>query len=245
MTPGEDDSSRSPASAPAAGETVSAPVPAPAPSGRRWPGILARWGTAAVVLAGLTHVAMWEMRTSTLQARFFADWAAQLDHQVRTEPATASRYPRTGPSDIRMGYTRMPEFLDSLAGRGYVLTAQAQQSPALQDFMDRGFFPPYPERTQAGLRVLDCRGEPLFRSRFPLHTYAGEAQVPPVVARMLGFIENREVLDESEPRHNPAIEWTRLGKAVVDQVIAVADDDHAAAGRPGGQHLERHQHQQQ
>ena len=30
-----------------------APVPAPAPSGRRWPGILARWGTAAVVLAGL------------------------------------------------------------------------------------------------------------------------------------------------------------------------------------------------
>ena len=230
MTPGEDDSSRSPASAPAAGETVSAPVPAPAPSGRRWPGILARWGTAAVVLAGLTHVAMWEMRTSTLQARFFADWAAQLDHQVRTEPATASRYPRTGPSDIRMGYTRMPEFLDSLAGRGYVLTAQAQQSPALQDFMDRGFFPPYPERTQAGLRVLDCRGEPLFRSRFPLHTYAGEAQVPPVVARMLGFIENREVLDESEPRHNPAIEWTRLGKAVVDQVIAVADDDHAAAG---------------
>lgn len=132
MTPGEDDSSRSPASAPAAGETVSAPVPAPAPSGRRWPGILARWGTAAVVLAGLTHVAMWEMRTSTLQARFFADWAAQLDHQVRTEPATASRYPRTGPSDIRMGYTRMPEFLDSLAGRGYVLTAQAQQSPALQ-----------------------------------------------------------------------------------------------------------------
>ena len=151
MTPGEDDSSRSPASAPAAGETVSAPVPAPAPSGRRWPGILARWGTAAVVLAGLTHVAMWEMRTSTLQARFFADWAAQLDHQVRTEPATASRYPRTGPSDIRMGYTRMPEFLDSLAGRGYVLTAQAQPIVAEGRELQRAFA----DRLAEGLSAED------------------------------------------------------------------------------------------
>jgi len=227
MSPGEDDRSRTPDARES--EPGSAPAAGPV-GGRRWPGVLARWGTAAVVLAGLTHVAMWEMRTSTLQARFFAEWSAQLRHEVRPEPAAGSRYPRTGPSDQRMGYTRMPEFLASLASRGYVLTAQAQQSPALQEFMDRGFFPPYPERVQAGLRVLDCRGEPLFRSRFPLHTYATETEVPPVVARMLGFIENREVLDESEPRHNPAIEWNRLGKAVVDQVIAVADEGHAAAG---------------
>ena len=230
MNPGDDNSHPStneagPAPAPEAGASAAA---APAP--RRWPGILARWGTAAVVLAGLTHVAMWEMRTSTLQARFFAEWSAKLRHETRPGPATASRYPKTGPSDIRMGYTRIPEFLASLQPRGYAVTSQAQQSPALQEFMDRGFIPPYPERVQAGLRVLDCRGEPLFRSRFPLHTYATEEEVPPVVARMLGFIENREVLDTAEPLHNPAIEWTRLGKAVVDQVVALADDDHAAAG---------------
>jgi membrane peptidoglycan carboxypeptidase len=182
------------------------------------------------VLAGASYLAHVEMRASTLQARFFADWAATLGHELKPQPATGTRYPKAGPSDERMGYARLPEFLASLTGRGYQVVSQAQQSAALQDFMARGFFPPYPEKVQAGLTLLDCRGEPLFRSRFPLHTYAGAQDLPPLVAQTLGFIENREVLDTSEPRHNPAIEWTRLGKAVLDQAVAVAHEDHAAAG---------------
>ncbi len=245
MTPGDDAERPSAASPPDSSSAVPAPAPdapaasapeavapeaAPAPSPRRWPGVVARWGTAAVVLAGLTHVALSEMRTSALQARFFSEWAAGLTYQRQDGPASGSRYPQAGPSDERMGYTRVPAFIASLVARGWQVQAQAQQSPALQDFMARGFFPPYPERVQSGLRLFDCRGDALFQSHFPLQTYATEQDVPPLVAQTLGFIENREVLDLSEPKHNPAIEWTRLGKAVVDQIRAVADDDHAAAG---------------
>ena len=247
MTPGDADTPTEVRPRPdGAPEAASPPNDVPGPTGEatpagpaapaaeaapaRWPGRLLRWGGAACVVGGLAAGAHWEMRTSTLQSRFFADWARQLTYAVQPGPATGSRYPASGPSDERMGYTRMPQFLAGLNGRGYEIVSQAQQSDALRDFMARGFFPPYPERVQTGLTLGDCRGEPLFRSHFPLHTWTNEAEVPALVGRTLGFIENREVLDVTEPRHNPAIEWTRLGKAVSDQIVAIADDDHAAAG---------------
>lgn len=209
--------------------TATPPVAAPS-SPRRWPVTLAKWSTGLAVVAGVSSLVHVEMQSSTLQSRFFSDWAARLGYELQPQPATGSRYPQAGPSDERMGYTRLPDFLASLTGRSYQIVSQARQSAALQDFMARGFFPPYPEKVQTGLTLTDCRGEPLFRSRFPLHTYEHEQDMPALVAQTLGFIENREVLDTSEPRHNPAIEWTRLGKAVLDQAVAVAHEDHAAAG---------------
>ncbi|WP_338414499.1 transglycosylase domain-containing protein [uncultured Sphaerotilus sp.] len=209
---------------------ASTPVAATPPSPRRWPVTLAKWSTGLAVVAGVSYLAHVEMQTSALQSRFFSDWAANLRYELKPQLATGSRYPKAGPSDERMGYARLPDFLTSLTGRGYQVVSQAQQSAALQDFMSRGFFPPYPEKVQSGLTLSDCRGEPLFRSRFPLYTYEREQDMPALVAQTLGFIENREVLDTAEPRHNPAIEWTRLGKAVLDQAVAVAHEDHAAAG---------------
>ena len=214
---------------PASASEPAAPVPPPPPR-RRWPLTVAKWSTGLAVLAGVSWLAHVEMQGSALQARFFADWATRLGYNVQPQPATGSRYPKAGPSDERMGYTRLPDFLTSLGGRGYQVVSQAQQSAALQDFMARGFFPPYPEKVQSGLTLQDCRGEPLFRSRFPIHLYEKQEDLPALVAQTLGFIENREVLDLQEPKHNPAIEWTRLGKAVLDQAVAVADEDHAAAG---------------
>ena len=42
--------------------------------------------------------------------------------------------------------------------------------------------------------------------------------MPSLVANSLLFIENRELLDVSQPYRNPAVEWERLGRAVVDRV---------------------------
>ncbi|WP_146219378.1 transglycosylase domain-containing protein [Sphaerotilus hippei] len=196
----------------------------------RWPRRLLLWGGAAVVVAGAVELATWEMRTSTLQARFFSDWARGLTWEVRTQPAEGNRYPVAGPFDERRGHHRLPEFTTRLSERGYAVLSQAQQSPALQRYLERGFFAPYPERAQAGLQVRDCRGDTLFESRVPRRVYPSHEDVPLVVAQALGFIENREVLDLAEPRHNPAIEWTRLGKAVLDQFVELVHDDHPAAG---------------
>ena len=50
------------------------------------------------------------------------------------------------------------------------------------------------------------------------------------MAQSLSFIENRELLNPPSPTHNPAVEWDRLGKAVIDHTIAVFKPDHPAAG---------------
>jgi len=193
-------------------------------------GWLLFWLLLTAGLVGFFYLLWHEMQTSQRQARFFSDWARELVFERRPQPAGGSRYPGAGPYDERMGYSRLPEFLPRLQARGYAVTAQAQQSPALQSYLDRGFFPPYAERVQAGLQVQDCRGEALFGFRSPQQVYRSYAEVPPLVAQTLAFIENREVLDTSEPRHNPAVEWPRLGKAMVDQAIELVHPDHTAAG---------------
>lgn len=183
----------------------------------------------AVVLAVLA-CGWWEMRASLLQARYFAAWAEDLAFDVQPGAAPALRVPEGGPFDERLGYTRIPAFTEKLLKSGHTVAAQARQSDALAQYMDRGFYPPFHEKSQTGLRVQDCRREPLFAARVPQQVYPRFEAVPPLVAQTLGFIENREVLSTSEPRHNPAIEWERLGRAVVDQLYALIDHDRPAAG---------------
>src|SRR5439155_7307507 len=93
-----------------------------------------------------------------------------------------------------------------------------------------GLFAPYREKDQAGLELRDCRGDVLFAARYPERVYERFADVPPLLVNALLFIENRELLDEQHPTRNPAIEWDRLGKAVVDQVRHLADETHPAPG---------------
>lgn len=170
------------------------------------------------------------MRTSTLQSQLLSRWAADLTYTLKPEPARDVRYPTTGPFDERMGYAHLSGMLPRLQSRGYDITEQAQQSEALQQYIEKGFFPPYRERVQTGLQVQDCRGDELFQLRYPQQVYTSPEDVPPLVAQMLGFIENREVLTTDEPRHNPALEWSRLGKAVLERARSVGDDDHQGAG---------------
>ena len=93
------------------------------------------------------------------------------------------------------------------------------------------------------MRVLDCRGETLFRFGYPERRYPDFDAIPRVVAETLLFIENRELLDTSRPTRNPAIEWARFGKAAVGQVARVVQADFDA---PGGStlatQLEKYRH---
>ena len=185
-----------------------------------------------VALAALLLVPLgaWELRSSALQAHYLAGYARELGYAVHAGASPANRYPQAGPFDERLGYTRIPDFIERLQVRGYAVTAQARQSPRLVRFMDRGFFAPYREKTQGGLSLLDCRAQPLYATRHPQHVYPRFEDVPPRVAHTLGFIENRQVLATTDPKHNPALEWTRLSRAVLDQVMNVVDDERPAAG---------------
>ena len=123
-------------------------------------------------------------------------------------------FPEDGPFDKRLGYTRLPDYTASLTKNEFVVEQQARASGALKAFQHLGGFPPYKEKTSAGMTLLAAGGKPYFTFRQPAAFYPSYAAVPdPVVASLL-FVENRELLSDKHPRRNPAVEWDRFGLAV-------------------------------
>jgi len=191
-----------------------------------------RWAMLALlILAALAfvYVARDEVRTSRRQAAWLSEMTRSLTFQVQPGPSTAIRFPGNGPSDQRLGYHALPEMITRLNGQGYPVTAQARMSAKLLELSDKGMFATYHEKTQAGLELRDCRGEPLFAARYPERVYERFDAVPKLLVDSLLFIENRELLDP-HPSRNPAIEWDRLGKALFDQALRRVVDETRSAG---------------
>ena len=175
-----------------------------------------------------------ELNTSRLQAREIARYAARLDYQRVAGPSDAIRFPAHGPFDQRLGYTELPRFAERLQARGFALTEQVRFNDALIEHVEHGLFPPYAEKTRAGLDVFDCRAQPLYGFRYPWRGYARFEDVPAIVAQALLFIENRDLLDESRPTLNPAVDWVRFARAALGQVGRMVNADLDA---PGGSTL--------
>jgi len=190
-------------------------------------------GTILAAAAALLLV-VHETQSSTLQSRYFSSVASEVKFWLEDGPSPAIRFPRKGPYDQRLGYSELPSFLEKLQAKGYRIERQARHSHALRELFEDGYFPPYPEKSQAGLRVLDCRGEPIFVSNHPEHVYANFQEIPGVVVNTLLFIENRELLEPDHPTRNPAVEWGRFAKAIFEQSIKLFDSDYDA---PGGSTL--------
>ncbi len=124
----------------------------------------------------------------------------------------------------------MPAFAERLAARNQPVVAQARQSPALVDYMRQGFFPPFNEKSQAGLQIVGCRADALYRAAIRCSSIPMRRRSRRCSRARWRFIENRELLDPKSPTHNPAVEWDRLGRAVIDQMQSVIEPDHPAAG---------------
>lgn len=183
---------------------------------RRWK-VLLGFPLLALLL-GLALVVLHELRTAALQAREFSQYAARLSYTLQPGPSEAIRFPADGPFDKRLGYAHLPLLLERLQQRHYLISAQARFSPALLDYSQRGYFPPFSEKSQAGLTIDDCRGLPLYQFRSPQQLYTRFAEIPPLIAGNLLFIENRHLLDPEPPQANPAVDWPRFAKAALSQV---------------------------
>ncbi|MBP2292454.1 transglycosylase domain-containing protein [Azospirillum rugosum] len=174
------------------------------------------WGLAfAATAAGVGYAAREEMNSSRLQARLLSAYARDMTYTLREGPNPAARTPTQGPYNERLGYIGLPGYLKSLTDDMYAIEMQAQISPKLDSFMAAGGFPIYHEKTRAGFTLLDRSGATMFSARYPERTFASFEDVPPLVAKTLLFIENRELLNEDEPRRNPAVEWDRFAGAVL------------------------------
>ncbi|MCB1908472.1 MAG: penicillin-binding protein [Rhodocyclaceae bacterium] len=174
------------------------------------------------------------MRISWIQSELLPDYASQLTWQVESGPSERIQFPKDGPYDARLGYSLLPQITQRLDNRGYLVERQARFAPALMNFAGQGYFPPYREKMQSGLAMLDCRDEQLFRAAYPGHQYPSFDAIPELVRQTLLFIEDRNLLDTQRPRLNPALEWARLGKAVLAQLVKIVDGDYNA---PGGSTL--------
>ena len=112
---------------------------------RHWP-----WGRIILGIFGLVLIALGvkayiflrdELPSSALQARYLSTLGSQISFTVEPGPSPLSRYPRTGPYDLRLGYVGLPGFIQRLQALGFVITAQARVSPRLAQVVDHGFFP--------------------------------------------------------------------------------------------------------
>ena len=74
--------------------------------------------------------------------------------------------------------------------------------------------------------------------------YAGFDTAPTLLVKSLLFIENRELLDPTYPKRNPAVEWDRFSKAVFDKSLHVftGGDKRSAGGSTLATQIEKYRH---
>jgi membrane peptidoglycan carboxypeptidase len=184
-----------------------------------------------VLLSLLVYWTVQEVRTSNMQAHYFTQLVDKLSWRVEAGPSKDIRYPHDSPYDERLGYANMPDYLAKLKAKDYEITAQSRFSPKLVQLTDMGVFTTYREKTRTGLTIYDCRAQPLFTASYPERIYSGFDKTPMALVQSLLFIENRELLDNTHPKRNPAVEWDRLSKAVFEKSLsAVGAGSHRAAG---------------
>lgn len=190
----------------------------------------------AVILMLIIFVALveWETRTSRLSALFFHSFAKQLTFSLADGESPVRYFPSHGPYDKRLGYDRIPELTEKLKTQGYVVRRQARFSPTHLAYALSGFYPLYTEKSQAGLDIHDANGESLFAARIPENAYASFEAIPDLVVRTLLFIEDQKLLSQNLPYRNPAVEWSRLVRAVWQKGTSLLLRDRSV---PGGSTL--------
>ena len=182
---------------------------------------------ATVLVLGLSAV---ELRSSWLESHVLSAIARRATFVVKPGPSRAQARPGRGPYDKRLGFSQLTEFVRRLEARGYRIDAQAWSSPVSLALRHLGLFTIYHEKDQTGLVILDRDGEALYRASYPRQVYSNFDSIPPLIVDTLLFIENREMLDSSHPYRNPAVQWGRLSRAVVDLAMHRVDHSHQLIG---------------
>jgi membrane peptidoglycan carboxypeptidase len=189
-----------------------------------------RWTLGILAFAFLAIIAAIEVRSAPIESHLLSGLDRRLAFRLEPGPSPALERPADGPYDQRLGFSSLSEFTNRLQQGEFAITAQTRV-PRLARFLARlGLSEIYHEKSQAGLRVTDREGTPLFETRYPARIYPEFRSIPPLVVNTMLFIENRQLLDESHPQRNPAIEWPRLGKAVLDLGIHTVDRKRSMIG---------------
>lgn len=222
------------------------PQPQPARPKRRWRMVRRTLLVLLLIAVGAASgLAVYESRTSALEARFFTGLTRKINYRVEQGPSTAIRFPQSSPYDERLGYANLPNYLAKLKQHDYDVVAQARMSPKMLELAGYGLYPTYHEKIRAGLDILDYSGVPLYSARFPERLYGQFGQAPTLLVKSLLYIENRELLDPTYPKRNPAVEWDRFSKAVFDKIVhsvGLGGGGRVAGGSTLATQIEKYRH---
>ena len=161
---------------------------------------LKRWLGWLAVLLVVFLCAFIEFQTSLLQSWIFTSTNVRVYYNVGNGPSKEIAYPRSAPFDDRRGYSKLPLFQSRLEEQKYRVTHQVRQSETLRTLLERGISPPYPEWPAAGLEVRGADGASLFRYGQAEFLFENSQSIPPLLAKTLLFLENRD-LDRPGPLH--------------------------------------------
>ena len=187
-----------------------------------------------LILLSILGLVAWELLSSTFEARYLAKTVQKMTWRMEPGASNRVRFPGQGPYDVRLGYSKLPDYTQRLTKYGWGIKEQAKISIQMARVGELGLSLPYREKDQGGITLLDAAGAPLYQYQSPGRIYARFEDIPPVLVQSLLYIENRELLREDFPTRNPAVEWDRLGQAVLEKAISIVD-----RGRnvPGGSTL--------
>ncbi|MBJ91298.1 MAG: glycosyl transferase family 51 [Alteromonadaceae bacterium] len=171
-----------------------------------------------------------ESRNHFYQSAFWHWYSNKLTYQVKDSATEQIHYPAAGPFDQRFGYSRLPVWIEKLQQSGFRLTAQTEFSPALMQYAQLGFYPPYTEKQSAGLLVNSCQQQTLYSHQAPAMQFDDLTKVAPLIIQSLLFVEDRTLLTPEHVQANPVLNLPRLGAAVWSQLQRAAGIPAAAAG---------------
>ncbi len=191
----------------------------------------------------LAFLAWRELTTSSWQATYFSRVASEATFKVEPGPNPTPWFPTFGPYDERLGYTRIPVIMENLTKNGFQITSQTRLSPRLLELTSGGIYPPFSEKTRAGITILDRNNTTIYSAYRPERVYDTFSALPKIIVDTLLYIENREILDQTHPTKNPAVEWDRFGKAILEKVKQIfLPDLNAPGGSTIATQLEKYRH---
>jgi membrane peptidoglycan carboxypeptidase len=201
---------------------------APKALSRAWHMPGQRWALGGAVVL-LTIIGIVEVRSAPIESHVFRKIDKWLNFRLQPGPGHLEK-PGAGPYDETLGFSHLANFIARLQHNEYTITAQAGVPRLARVLAAVGLSSIYHEKTQAGLSITDREGAPLFEARYPARIYPEFGAIPPLLVNTILFIENRQLLDDSHPQRNPAIEWERQGRAVIDLGIHTLDRKHSIIG---------------
>jgi membrane peptidoglycan carboxypeptidase len=196
-----------------------------------------------VTATTLGSLVIYELRTSTAQSRFFARIARESSYSLKSGESAESWYPSFGPYDLRLGYTRIPAIVRNLLENGFEVAAQARLSERFLQIARKGLYPPYQEKIKAGLTILDQNNTTIYSAYRPERMYDSFESIPSPIIQALLYIENREILNQTHPFKNPAVEWDRFALAILEKLKQIYNPDlNAPGGSTIATQLEKYRH---